>query len=226
MINHIYNKLRIFSRMFALFLFVFLTGCFEYEETIHFEKPFEGYIDISYTVPLKKNTNESLIRFLPTTRKEVEKKVNQGIISKNLEIQDFRFVKLDVDPEQETIFKRRGNVYYRVSFTDLAALDSVLIGTLKVKQKGKTLRVKREFNSLHMDENEEITPGEKKILAESKRLLADGFIKFRVEYPRYSQCYSTKGLLSLGNLEYTLPLTETLEGGDKIAWEYILTILY
>lgn len=73
---------------FPLLLVLFFVGCFEYEETILFRKLSSGTVEIAYTVPLKKDSNDSLIKFLPTSKEEiissVQKKIKQQLTGKRL----------------------------------------------------------------------------------------------------------------------------------------------
>lgn len=215
----------------VLLFFTSLTGCFEYDEVIHFNNNFEGSVDISYTVPLKRNSNDSLIKFLPTDKNDLEKKVNKGFLSKKIKINHFKFE--IIIPEESTVatvphslFKRRGRVTFSVEFTDLSQMGPALLGSLFVRRKDNAIKVKREFKTMAVTDESKILEGEKKIISETVRLLSSGYMSFRVEYPKYAECFSDKGDLFLGSLTYRIPLTDTMDKKGNLVWDYRIKIIY
>jgi len=205
-----------------LFFFVLLCpilGCFEYEETILFRKPNSGTIEIAYTVPLKKENTDSLVKFLPTDLNSIQNKI-KGKPNTGLVIRDFNFRELEKSEILDTIFKRKGRVSYKIDFEDPSQLEGVLIGNFSAKVKVKSLSVKREFpNSSDFKKGEE-SVGEKKIVGETLRLLKDGKMQFRVLFPKDSECNSSRGTVGLGNVYYTFLLQDTMENPDSKSWDY------
>ena len=210
--------------LYAIIFLVFFTGCFEYEETIVFERDFSGHIDIAYIVPLKRDSSESLIRFLPTGKDVIESKISKGILSKQVKLQNYSFQILN-EPAKSNLFARKAKVSYTVKFSDFSQMQSVILGSLFFRRKENSIRIKREFKTLPEQDENSITEGEKRIISESVRLLSEGYMSFRVEYPRFSEVYSTQGLLSLGKIEYKIPLTETIDKKGGIVWDYRIKIL-
>ncbi|MGV3664790.1 MAG: LIC11874 family lipoprotein [Leptospira bouyouniensis] len=202
-----------------LFLFVFCYGCFEYEETILFRKMSSGTVEISYTVPLKKDSNESLIKFLPTSKEEILTSVKKKS-NNNLLVRDFTFRELEKSETTDMYFKRKGKVSYKLDFEDPLHLEGVLIGTFSIKQKPRSLSVKRDFPNLTDNAILDSSAGEKKIISETSRLLKEGKIQFKVLFPKDSECSSNRGFIGLGNLVYQIPLQETLENPEAKTWEY------
>lgn len=200
-------------------LLLFFFGCFEYEETILFRKQSSGTVEIAYTVPLKKDSNDSLIKFLPTSKEEiitgVKKKSNN-----NLQVRDFTFRELEKSETTDMYFKRKGKVSYKLDFEDPIHLEGVLIGTFSIKSKPRSLVVKRDFPNLTDNTVVDTGAGEKKIISETSRLLREGRIQFKVLFPKDSECSSNRGFIGLGNLTYQIPLQETLESPDSKTWEY------
>ncbi|MCG6144676.1 LIC11874 family lipoprotein [Leptospira bandrabouensis] len=204
---------------FPLLLILFFIGCFEYEETILFRKLSSGTVEISYTVPLKKDSNDSLIKFLPTSKEEIISSVKKKS-NNNLQVRDFTFRELEKSETTDMYFKRKGKVSYKLDFEDPLHLEGVLIGTFSIKSKPRSLTVKRDFPNLTDNAILETSVGEKKIISETSRLLREGKIQFRVLFPKDSECSSNRGFIGLGNLTYQIPLTETLENPDSKTWEY------
>ncbi|MCW7459414.1 hypothetical protein ND856_11555 [Leptospira bandrabouensis] len=204
---------------FPLLLILFFIGCFEYEETILFRKLSSGTVEISYTVPLKKDSNDSLIKFLPTSKEEIISSVKKKS-NNNLQVRDFTFRELEKSETTDMYFKRKGKVSYKLDFEDPLHLEGILIGTFSIKSKPRSLTVKRDFPNLTDNAILETSVGEKKIISETSRLLREGKIQFRVLFPKDSECSSNRGFIGLGNLTYQIPLTETLENPDSKTWEY------
>ncbi len=215
----------------AIFLFsilFLLNACFEYEETINFKKGFSGFVEITYTVPLNHKSDNSVIKFLPIYEEDINRRINKGIFSKNLKIKDYSLKYLEKN-EKETnpLFQKKARVNYKIEFNDLSTLDGVLLGSLFVKKKSSnSISIKREFKSVLKPIDQTSTTGEKKIISESTRLLGDGYISFRVNYPLASECRSNKGELSLGSLFYKIPLVDTIEKPGPQSWDYTITTLY
>ncbi len=192
---------------------LFLQNCFEYEETIFFRKPNSGTLEISYIVPLKKDSQESLIQFLPTqeldVQKRIKKKVNLGFV-----LRDFSFRELDKSEILDSPFKRKGKVSYKVDFEDVSTLETLLLGNSSVKVKQKSVSIKRDFPGFASKILESSSSGEKKIVSESLRLLKDGKLQFRVYFPKDSECSSNKGFVGLGMLQYGFSATETMDANS------------
>ena len=113
-----------------------------------------------------------------------------------------------------------------MDFTDISALDGVLLGNLFVKKRGNSLSVKREFRMVDKPLDLNSSSGEKRIRAETIRLLGEGFVNFRVYFPQSSECRSNLGEIGLGTLSYRLPLSETLEKAGNKIWDYSITTYY
>ncbi|XDD55850.1 hypothetical protein AB3N62_08635 [Leptospira sp. WS4.C2] len=204
---------------FTLLLILFFVGCFEYEETILFRKLSSGTVEIAYTVPLKKDSNDSLIKFLPTSKEEIISSVKKKS-NNNLQVRDFTFRELEKSETTDMYFKRKGKVSYKLDFEDPLHLEGVLIGTFSIKSKPRSLTVKRDFPNLTDNAILDTSAGEKKIISEASRLLREGRIQFKVLFPKDSECSSNRGFIGLGNLTYQIPLQETLENPDSKTWEY------
>jgi len=196
-----------------------LLGCFEYEETILFRKPNSGTVEIAYTVPLKKESAESLIKFLPSDLASIEKKIKLKPNS-GLSIRDFTFRELEKIEITDPIFKRKGRVSYKIDFEDPSQLEGILLGNFVAKQKARSLNIKREFPNMSEFSATEESVGEKKIIGETLRLLKEGKMQFRVLFPKDSECLSNRGLVGLGNVVYSFPLQDTIENADAKSWEY------
>ncbi len=206
-------------RTLSLLLCLTLIGCFEYEETILFRKPNSGTVEIAYTVPLKKETTESLIKFLPTDISSIQAKIKAKPNS-SLVIRDFTFRELEKIEITDTIFKRKGRVSYKIDFDEPSQLEGVLLGTFSAKSKPKSLSIKREFGNMSDHMSNEASVGEKKIIGETLRLLKDGKVLFRVLFPKDSECNSNRGAVGLGNLYYAFPLQDTIENIETKSWDY------
>ncbi|MCZ8156152.1 MAG: hypothetical protein O9264_08535 [Leptospira sp.] len=207
-----------FRTLSLLLCFTFI-GCFEYEETILFRKPNSGTVEIAYTVPLKKETTESLIKFLPTDISSIQAKIKAKPNS-SLVIRDFTFRELEKIEITDTIFKRKGRVSYKIDFDEPSQLEGVLLGTFSAKSKPKFLSIKREFGNMSDHVSNEASVGEKKIIGETLRLLKDGKVLFRVLFPKDSECNSNRGAVGLGNLYYAFPLQDTIENIETKSWDY------
>lgn len=204
---------------FPLLLVLFFVGCFEYEETILFRKLSSGTVEISYTVPLKKDSYDSLIKFLPTSKEEIISSVKKKS-NNSLQVRDFTFRELEKSETTDLYFKRKGKVSYKLDFEDPLHLEGVLIGTFSIKSKPRSLTVKRDFPNLTDNAILDTSVGEKKIISETSRLLREGRIQFKVLFPKDSECSSNRGFIGLGNLTYQIPLPETLENPESKTWEY------
>ncbi len=218
--------------IYKLFLFIlifFLSGCFEYEEIIHFKKNFSGYVEITYTVPLHFNQNRSIIRFLPIHKEDIENRINKGFFSKNISIRNYDLKIVELPPWTELtpnstkpLFTKKARVYYIVDFDDLGKLDDVLLGYLFVKKKGFTLNVRREFKSIIKPVDQDSSDGEKRIFSETQKLLGEGFVLFKVLFPPNFECRSNRGEIGQGYLIFKLPLVDTIEKAGLKSWEYTL----
>ena len=216
------------SRVVVLLFILSLSACFEYEETINFKKGFSGFVEISYTVPLNHKSDNSVIKFLPIHEQDINNRINKGLFSKNLKIKDHSLKYLEKNEKEiNPLFQKKARVSYKIEFNDLASLDGVLLGSLFVKKRSaNSISIKREFKSVMKPIDQASTAGEKKIISESTRLLGEGFISFKVNFPLTSECRSSKGDISLGSLYYKIPLVDTIEKPGPKAWDYTITMLY
>jgi len=224
-----FSKILGFIKRVVVLLFVLsLNACFEYEETINFRKGFSGFVEITYTVPLNHKSDNSVIKFLPIHEQDINNRINKGLFSKNLKIKDHSLKYLEKnEKEVNPLFQKKARVSYKIEFNDLASLDGVLLGSLFVKKRSaNSISIKREFQSVMKPIDQTSTAGEKKILSESTRLLGDGFISFKVNFPLTSECRSSKGDISLGSLYYKIPLVDTIEKPGPKSWDYTITTLY
>lgn len=146
---------------FPLVLILFFVGCFEYEETILFRKLSSGTVEIAYTVPLKRDSSDSLIKFLPTSKEEIINSVKKKS-NNNLQVRDFTFRELEKSETTDMYFKRKGKVSYKLDFEDPLHLEGVLIGTFSIKSKPRSLTVKRDFPNLTDNAILDSSAGEKK----------------------------------------------------------------
>ena len=191
-----------------------MQGCFEYEETIVLKKASSGTVEISYIVPLKKESNESLLQFLPTSEAEVAKKLKSK--SKTLAPpREFAYRELEKSEMVDSLFKRKGKVSYKIDFEDSAELEAILIGNTSVKAKPKFFQIRREFPFLADKPNEKSSSGEKKIYSESLRFLKDAKLNFKIFFPKDSECSTNKGFVGLGSLTYGFLGTETMDPGSS-----------
>lgn len=213
-------KLLNFLLLFVLFFF--MSNCFEYEEVITFRKNFSGLIEISYTVPLKSNNEESLIKFLPITEEQIQQKLNKGLFSKNIQIKDYSFKLIPKKENDPSPFKNKGKVSYRIDFTEPSQLDGIVLGSLYVRKKANTLTIKREFKTINKPIDQNSTTGEKKVHSETMKLLGSGSILFRVLVPQNSEIKSTRGDTTNGALNFKVPLTDTMEKSGLITWSYTI----
>ncbi|MBK6605367.1 MAG: hypothetical protein IPG24_07735 [Leptospiraceae bacterium] len=190
------RSLLVFNKLSILFFILSLHACFEYEETINFKKGFAGFVEITYTVPLNNKSDNTVIKFLPIYEDDINKRINKGLFSKNLKIKDYTLKYLEKNEKEiNPMFQKKARVNYKIEFNDLAVLDGVLLGSLFVKKRSNnSISVKREFKSVLKPIDQTSTTGEKKILSESTRLLGEGFIAFRVNFPLTSECRSSKGM--------------------------------
>lgn len=215
---------KLIARFFPLLL-LFFANCFDYEEVIYFRKPFSGYVEITYTVPVHPRTGKSLLRFLPLSSEEIEKKINKGIFSKNLKIREHTLTYVEkTENDSVSFYQKKARVNYKLDFEDLNKLDGILLGYLFVKKKGSSLIVKREFKSVLKGLDQNSTTGEKQIHAETLKLLGDSSILFKVIFPNNWECRSSRGDIFLGSLIYRFPLSETVDKPGNKTWDY--TMIY
>jgi hypothetical protein len=207
----------------STFLF-FMGNCFEYEENIYLKKGFSGYLEVNYTVPVNQRTGFSVLKFLPLNQEDIENKINKGIFGKTLKIRDYSIRILEKDEISiSSYFQKKAKVSYKVDFTEIASLDGILLGNLFVKRRGNSIFIKREFKSVTQPLGQESSAGEKKIRAETLRLLGDGYVQFRIFFPQSSECKSNLGEINLGLLSYKFPLNETIEKAGIKIWDFSIT---
>lgn len=215
-------KRSVSSLVLVAIAFLGIQNCFEYEETIQFKKGFSGTVEISYEVPLKDDQKSSLIRYLPTQKENIEDKLSQGISKGKLVIRDYNFRLLEKGEFIEPFFENKGRVSYKVDFQDISEIERILPGNMIVKTKGKTVTIRRDFPSLDVNFFESSSVGEKKIISEISKLLKEGSMRFRVIFPTNTECYSNKGSVSLGQVNYVYALSDSLDQNQSKVWEYRL----
>jgi len=223
-VNFRNNKYLIY--IFLILPFLTFYNCFDYEETITFKKGYSGTVEITYSVPLKEDKKSSMIRFLPTQKAAIQAKINQGMGNTiGTKIRDYQFRLLEKGEFDEPFFENKGRVSYKIDFIEISELERMLPGNMITKFKGKSLVIKREFPSLTSEFLEETSVGEKKIINETGKLLKEGKMSFRILFPSNTECYSNKGTINLGSLNYVYPLSDSLESqrNAKI-WEIKLRI--
>ncbi|XDD51062.1 hypothetical protein AB3N59_04590 [Leptospira sp. WS92.C1] len=211
--------------LFVLILLVF-ANCFDYEETITINHDFSGTLEVTYTVPTRRNSDESLIKFLPTRKDEILGRLNKGFFSKNISLKDFNFQKIVTPETDPSLFREKAKVYYKVEFQDLSQIEDAILGKVQVRKKGNTIYVKREIPSISRAPDTLKKDGEKKIYSETLRLLRTSSILFKVNFPIASICRSNRGDVNLGKLSYRLPLAETIEKTGNNSWDYRITVIY
>lgn len=197
-------------------------GCFEYKETIYIQKRnFSGIVEIKYIVPLNKNKDRSLIKFLPIKKKEILEKIKNYNYS--LQLLEFSKQLLKKD-EKNTIFPYKAKISYKVRFDRFTDLNGILIGTLIYKQKGKTVHVTREFKTNPTPIGKYSTQGEKRVHNQVIKFLKDGYLQFNVFMPKNFECNTTHGKYEEGILSYTLPLSDTMENPEVKSWEFFISM--
>lgn len=211
-----------FKRILAIILPLFTINCFDYEEVITFSKGFSGTIEVKYEVPLKEDQKTSLIRHLPAQKEAIQSRLGQDLRKESNQIYDYEFVLLKKGEFLEPFFNYKARVSYRIDFKDITEYERFLPGNMIVKSKGKTLTIRREFPSFSQEFLENMTVGEKKIITEISKLLKEGTLRFRVNFPTNTECISNKGYIGLGNLSYTYFLSDSLEESQGKVWEFKL----
>jgi hypothetical protein len=182
-------------------------------------------VEITYTVPLNPRTGGSIIKFLPITQDDIENRMNKGLFGKSMKIRDFSVKILEKEESNPGDYtSKKAKVFYRIDFTEISALDGILFGNLFVKKRGNTIYLKREFRTILKSLDSNSSMGEKKIRSETLRLLGEGFVLFRVNFPQSAECRSNLGEITLGSLNYRLPLVETIEKPGNKIWDYSITI--
>lgn len=210
------------ARLSFVCIFFFLSNCFEYEETIYFQKGLSGFVEIQYQIPLKEDKKTSLIRHLPAGETEIQDLLSNSLRKGNQTIQDYKFTLLEKGEFSEPFFDYKALVSYKIEFSDIADIERMLPGNMIAKSKGKTITIRREFPSFSQEFMENLSIGEKKIISEISKLLKDGFMKFRVVFPGSTECISNRGFVSIGNLSYSYFLSDSLEENQGKVWEYRL----
>jgi hypothetical protein len=204
-----------------LFASICLQNCFEYEETINFKRFNSGTLEINYTVPISPISGKSLIAFLPTEEEEIINKISKYRNLAPNQFHDFSAKKIEPKENDESLFKDKMKVSYKVDFDDVAHLEGIVVGTINIKTRGRSIFIKREFprSSSTYYKDREMLIGEKKINQESRRLLKDAYFVFKMNTPINTEMTSNRGSVGLGNIYYSLPVSETLDPGDTINWD-------
>ncbi|RHX83770.1 LIC11874 family lipoprotein [Leptospira stimsonii] len=222
--SHFYGRLSKF--LFFSFILLFFINCFDYEETVTINHDFTGTLEVSYVVPTRRNSDESLIKFLPTRKDEISNRLNKGFFSKNIVLKDYSFQKIVTPETDPSLFREKAKVYYKVEFQDLSQIEDAMLGKVQVRKKGNTIYVKREIPTISRGPETLKKDGEKKIYSETLRLLRTSSILFKVNFPIASVCRSNRGDVNLGKLSYRLPLAETIEKTGNNSWDYRITVIY
>ncbi len=216
-----------FPKILFFLLAFFLVGCFEYEETLTINHNLSGTLEVSYVVPTKRKSDESLIKFLPTRKEEILSRLNKGFFSKSLILKDYTYQKLESSEAEPGAFREKARVSYKLEFTDISQVESILVGNVQIKkEKANTIYIKREFPSITKSPESMQMDGEKKLLSETLRLLRGNAMLFKVNFPITSVCYTNRGEQSLGKLTYRLPLADTIEKSGNKSWDYRITFVY
>lgn len=196
-----------------------LQNCFEYDETIIFKKANSGTVEISYVVPLKSDKTASLIAHLPISENDIYQRIAQGTNPSRFQMRDYDFRILEKGEFSEPFFEFKGKVFYRIDFQEISDLERFLPGRMIVKSKGRTLTIRREFPSFSEAFLDTASVGEKKIIQETAKLLKDGSLRFKILFPTNTECSANKGIISLGQLNYTYNLVDSLEPNPAKIWE-------
>ncbi|EPG72907.1 putative lipoprotein [Leptospira fainei serovar Hurstbridge str. BUT 6] len=214
------------KRFIPIFCFL-LTGCFDYEEILTINPDLSGTLEVTYIVPTKKKSDESLIKFLPTRRDEILSRLNKGFFSKSVVLKDYTFQKLESPEAEPGAFREKAKVAYKVEFADVTQIEGILIGNVQIKkEKARTIYIKREFPSITRTADSMQMDGEKKVFSETLRLIRTNSMLFRVNFPITSICTSNRGEVNLGRLSYRLPLSDTIEKSGNKSWDYRITLVY
>ncbi|TGK07869.1 hypothetical protein EHO59_07175 [Leptospira semungkisensis] len=219
-----------FFRLSQILLILFgclLVGCFEYEETLTINPNLSGTLEVTYVVPTKRKSDESLIKFLPTRKEEILNRLNKGFFFKSLVLKDYTYQKMESPEAEPGAFREKAKVSYKLEFTDISQLESILLGNVQIKkEKVNTIYIKREFPSITKSLESVQGDGEKKLLGETLRLIKGNALVFKVNFPITSVCYTNRGEQSLGKLAYRLPLADTIEKFGNKSWDYRITFVY
>lgn len=218
---------RLACRISFLTFFFLLLGCFDYEEVLTVNPDLSGVLEVTYIVPTKKKSDESLIKFLPTRRDEILSRLNKGFFSKSVVLKDYSFQKLESPEAEPGAFREKAKVNYKVEFADITQIEGILIGSVQIKkEKARTIYIKREFPSATRAADSMQMDGEKKVFGETLRLIRTNSMNFRVNFPITSICTSNRGEVNLGRLSYRLPLSDTIEKAGNKSWDYRITMVY
>ncbi|TGK06430.1 hypothetical protein EHO60_15435 [Leptospira fletcheri] len=218
---------RLSCRISFLTFFFLLLGCFDYEEVLTINPDLSGVLEVTYVVPTKKKSDESLIKFLPTRRDEILSRLNKGFFSKSVVLKDYSFQKLESPEAEPGAFREKAKVNYKVEFADITQIEGILIGSVQIKkEKARTIYIKREFPSATRAADSMQMDGEKKVFGETLRLIRTNSMNFRVNFPITSICTSNRGEVNLGRLSYRLPLSDTIEKAGNKSWDYRITMVY
>ncbi|MBM9579059.1 hypothetical protein JWG45_18075 [Leptospira sp. 201903070] len=217
---------RLSKFLFFSLMLLFFSNCFDYEETVTINHDFSGTLEVSYVVPTRRNSDESLIKFLPTQKEEISDRLNKGFFSKNIVLKDYTFQKIVTPETDPSLFREKAKVYFKVEFQDLSQIEDAMLGKVQVRKKGNTIYVKREIPSISRAPETLKKDGEKKIYSETLRLLRTSSILFKVNFPIASICRSNRGDVNLGKLSYRLPLADTIEKTGNNSWDYRITVIY
>ncbi|WP_078124747.1 LIC11874 family lipoprotein [Leptospira alexanderi] len=217
---------RIYKFFLSTILLLFFSNCFDYEETLTINYDFSGTLEVSYVVPTRRNSDESLIKFLPTQKDEILGRLNKGFFSRNISLKDYTYQKIVTPETDPSLFREKAKVYYKVEFQELSQIENAMLGKVQVRKKGNTIYVKREIPAISRAPETLKKDGEKKIYSETLRLLRTSSILFKVNFPIASVCRSNRGDVNLGKLSYRLPLAETIEKTGNNSWDYRITVIY
>ena len=216
------------KKKFFLLKFIFIlslvTSCFDYEEEITLNEDLSGKIMIRYTVPLKKDSNESFIAFLPSTQTKIKTQFKKK--KSNLTVSNFKFVKIKNQNNLKEKFENLGKISYEVQFQQFSQLRDILLGKTEINMDENLIKVTRKFESVSLKKSRnKRSKGSEKIVRTIDKLLNQHNIKFKVNFPTNWICKANKGTVHLGKLMYNLPLKKSLKS-DNLFWKYSLLMKY
>lgn len=201
----------------SIFLLVFFSGCFDYQEKIIFAPDFSGVVEISYTVPVYKETGNSMLKFLPSSESEVKEKYGIYLSAGSFTLKDFTSKTTtagDDDP-----FPDRVEVSYRVLFKEAQVLEHILMGETDVFRRGGYLFIRRKFPaSPPLDENSPtFTRNFHERIVQS---FAKHFLSFNIVFPWYYDLVTNYGSFTKpGVHSFQLPLQSTFKSVSGFTWK-------
>lgn len=96
-------------------------------------------------VPTRRNSDESLIKFLPTQKDEILGRLNKGFFSRNISLKDYTYQKIVIPETDPSLFREKAKVYYKVEFQDLSQIEDAMLGKVQVRKKEIPFMLKEKF---------------------------------------------------------------------------------